>query len=110
MYVIPLTLENLNTTGPLSHPRHVDYYIEHTKSGSFYFHTINCFDDEFVVLCAYKDNIKMAMKRCTEELASHSLKPVWGQTRRENQAWVEDQYAKWKAKRAQIRDPVRVRG
>lgn len=110
MYVIPVVLANLNETGLLSGPTHLANYAENTKSGSFYFHTLSSFGDEFVVMSAYKENIEVAMRRCTEELASHSLKPIWGEVRREKQSWVDAQYEILRAKRALIEDPIRVRG
>lgn len=110
MFIIPLTLENLRESGLLSSPAHLRYYIEETKSSSFYFHTLKSFGDEFVVMARYKDGIEGAMELCRGELASHSLKPIWGKIRRENQAWVISQQEAWKAKRAQIKDPIRVRG
>jgi hypothetical protein len=110
MYVIPLTLENLGKIGVLSTPEHLERYVEPTKTGSFYFHTLSSFGDEFVVMSYYKEDIEKAKKRCTEELASHSLKPIWGEIRRESQSWVKAQESLFKAKRALIKDPIRVSG
>jgi hypothetical protein len=110
MYVIPLTLVNKDDTGPLSNPEYLKRYIETTKSGSFYFHTLNCFEGEFVTMSCLKEDIERAMERCTQELASHSLKPIWGTVRREKQSWVLEQRKIWQEKRALIKDPIRVRG
>lgn len=110
MYIVPLTLSNRADTGLFSKPEHVQRYTEATLSGSFYFHTLDCFEGELLTMSYLKDDIEKAKLRCTEELASHSLKPIWGTVRREKQSWVEEQRKRWREKRALIKDPIRVRG
>lgn len=85
MYLIPVTLKNLNTTGLLSGEDHLNNYLKGVMNDNFYFHTIHAVlpeRKEFFATCYSKDDVGKVMERAEQELGSHSLKPMWGTPKR----------------------------
>lgn len=86
MYIIKVTIRNLRETGLLSGEDHLDNYRRGINSGAFHFHTLyqrnNGGFDSLYLISMYKDGIETAIRCCTEELGSHSLKPEFGMPER----------------------------